>query len=210
MSLCSCKFIQLIYIHESSDRVRLMIFVRMSNFHWQIGNIHDANVCCWGSNIVRYDLGVSVRIRNWKFIVLNEGCNGCFQDRVGNVDESNSGFKICGWHEKLDFVGVDVFSILWFNCGNWSKSSMEIGLFCISDKVTRGTKWHGFQNEPMKDTEMLDHIIVTSSRDLDPRSLTTVFSICMYILICRSINNRIYWFNRPTYYAACSMHCPKS
>ena len=48
--------------------------------------------------------------------------------------------KSVGDTEKSDFVGVDAFSILWFNCGNWSKSSMEIGLFCISDKVTRGTK----------------------------------------------------------------------
>ena len=88
--------------------------------------------------------------------------------------------KSVGDTDKSDFVGVDVFSMFWFNGGNWSKSSREIGLSCISGKLTRGTKCHGFQNEPMKDTDMVDHIIVTSSRDLDPRGLNTVFSICMY------------------------------
>jgi hypothetical protein len=53
MSLCSCKFIQLIYIHESSDRFRLMIFVRVSNFHWFNGLLaasivheHEKDVSC--------------------------------------------------------------------------------------------------------------------------------------------------------------------
>jgi hypothetical protein len=37
-------------------------------------------------------------------------------------------------------------------------------------------------NEPMKNTDMVDHIIpvVISSWDLDPLGLNTVFSICMY------------------------------
>jgi len=44
--------------------------------------------------------------------------------------------------EKSDFVGVDAFSMLWFNGGNWSKSPMEIvlSMHIISDKITRGTK----------------------------------------------------------------------
>lgn len=67
--------------------------------------------------------------------------------------------KSVGDTDKSDFVGVDVFSMFWFNGGNWSKSSREIGLSCISGKLTRGTKCHGFQNEPMKDTDMVDHII---------------------------------------------------
>ena len=41
---------------------------------------------------------------------------------------------------------------------------------------------------------------------------TIKFECCvqyLYALVCRSINNRIYWFNEPIYYAACNMHCPR-
>jgi hypothetical protein len=43
----------------------------------------------------------------------------------------------------------------------------------------RGTKWHGFQNEPM--VLPPDHIIVISCLDLDPRGLNVVFKILMFI-----------------------------
>jgi hypothetical protein len=48
----------------------------------------------------------------------------------------------------------------------------------IIDSI-RGTKWHGFQNEPM--VLPPDHIIVISCLDLDPRGLNVVFKILMFI-----------------------------